>query len=172
MTFALEVWYDQGICTLYTVRKEDASIAETDKFFLAAEKHVQHQVELQKLLILILKQIGDKHGALPVFFSREEHNVIALPHSGRRVVKEVTHYFPNFPFRLFALRISNNIAILFNGGLKTSQSLQGSPDLRVKWQEANRMALAIIEALKDGTLWVQGNSLKSELPLSEVWLHS
>ena len=150
-TFVLELWNDEcRKCTFYTVRWENAQQSETDKFF---EKYysIDHMKEAtQQLLSFVLDSIGQDHGAIDILFNRIENEVVGLPNRGRVVVGEVVFLFPNFPLRLYAFRIKDrsDLVVLFNGGIKSSQTNQGSRDLHLKWVEACQFARRIDEALR------------------------
>ena len=79
-TFALEIFDDQGqVCTFYTVRWEDATLSETDKFFQKFRYDEQLKNSLRELASFLEVVIGDEHGALEYFF-RFENAAQALPH--------------------------------------------------------------------------------------------
>jgi hypothetical protein len=151
-TFNLELWDDEGAkCSFYTVRKEDARDNEADKFFYKYYAVPELAVEIQQLMIFILESIGNVHGAIDILFNRYENEVVGLPNKGRAVLGDVSFLFPNFPLRLFALRINNrpDLVVLFNGGRKTAQTNQESKDLNLKWIEACQFAKRIEEALRN-----------------------
>jgi len=52
------------------------------------------------------------------------------------------------------LRISDSLVILFDGGLKTAQTAQESPDLAQKFEDANFFAETITQALIDRLLTI------------------
>ena len=163
-TFELEIWDDETErVTFYTVRWQDADISETDKFFEKYEKTEQEAV--QTLLSLLIDAIGTDHGAVDVFFNRPEDGVFGLPPKGRITVDEITFRFPNFPLRLYALRINDreDLVVLFNGGTKTSQANQESPDLNLKFREAVSFGKRIEQALQEGMIGIdeESRTLKS-----------
>ena len=87
-TFALEIFDDQGqVCTFYTVRWEDATLSETDKFFQKFRYNEQLKNSLRELASFLEVVIGDKHGALEYFF-RFENAAQALPPSGTYKVQD------------------------------------------------------------------------------------
>ena len=156
-TFVLEVWDDESArCTFYTVRWEDAEQNETDKFFIKYHSIVEWKEATQQLLSFVLDSIGEDHGAIDALFNRFENEVVGLPNRGKVTVGEITFLFPNFPLRLYALRINNrsDLVVLFNGGVKSSQSNQGSRDLNLKWREACQFARRIEEALRNNEIVV------------------
>jgi hypothetical protein len=151
----LEIWDDESYkCKFYTVRKEGAKNSETDKFFLKYSSNPELVREVQELLSFILESIGNTYGAIDILFNRYENQVIGLPNKGRVVLGGASFLFPNFPLRLYALRINDrsDMVVLFNGGRKTSQTNQGSRDLNLKWIEACLFAKRIEDALKAGEI--------------------
>lgn len=149
-TFALEIWDDEGSkCTFYSVRWDDAEENETDKFFSKYDGKTEFKQATQLLLSFVLDSIGEDHGAIDILFNRFENEVIGLPNKGKVNVGEIVFLYPDFPLRLYALRINNrsDLVVLFNGGIKSARTNQGSRDLNLKWLEACRFAKRIEEAL-------------------------
>ena len=56
-------------------------------------------------------------GALKVFF-RFENAAQAIPPCGTYKVEDIYINYANFPLRLYCLRISETLVVLFNGGEK------------------------------------------------------
>lgn len=151
--FALEIFDDQGdVCTFYTVRWEDAELSETDKFFLKYENDSTFGRPLQELVKFISKKIGNEKGALAYFF-RFENTAQALPPSGKYKVEEAYINYGNFPLRLYCLRISETLVVLFNGGEKTADTAQGGKT-SMAFHEANIFAKRILDALKQEDIYI------------------
>lgn len=152
-TFALEIWYDEGsICTFYTVRRlteEDDAASETDRFFdtYAVPEHPLEEKALQ-LFRLITESIGNRYGATDDFFDRAENLAQALPPKPKHWVEEIKALGIHFPLRLFCYRVTENIVILFNGGIKASQTTQDSENLSVKFYQAQTFVKKIEAALR------------------------
>lgn len=158
--FALEIWDDEGAkCTFYTVRYDDLHINETDLFFDKYDAIPEYTKANQELLSFIWYSIGDDHGAADELFNRDENEVKGLPVQGKAVLDEITYHYPNFPLRLYALKITNNIVILFNGGVKDDETNQKS-SLHLIWREACEFAKRINEALRDGSIIVDEKNRK------------
>ena len=160
-SFVLEIWDDEASkCTFYSVRWEDAGQNETDKFFKKYDALPEFKRPVQQLLSFILDSIGEDHGAVDALFNRFENEVIGLPNKGKVNVAGIVFLYPNFPLRLYALRINNrpDLVILFNGGTKSSQTNQGSKDLNLKWIEACQFAKRIEEALRDKEIIVDNKN--------------
>lgn len=152
--FALEIWDDEAAkCTFYTVKQDDAKTNETDLFFEKYNAIKAYKEASQELLSFILLSIGNDHGAKDELFNRDENEVKGLPVQGKRTIENITYHFPNFPLRLYALKITNNIVILFNGGIKDGPTNQTS-SLHLEWRAACEFAKRINEALFDGTIIV------------------
>lgn len=161
--FTLEIWDDEAKkCTFYTVRWEDARQNETDKFFNKYDAIAEFKKPIQQLLSFVLDSIGDDHGAIDQLFNRFENEVVGLPNKGRVNVGGIVFLYPNFPLRLYALRVNHHpdLVILFNGGAKSSQTNQGSRDINLKWIEACQFARRIEEALRDKEIIVDHKKRK------------
>jgi len=157
--FVLEVWDDEcSKCTFYTVRFDTEDINETDRFFSAYETPHKFQEANQQLLTFIINSIGNDHGALDQFFNRPENEVWGLPHQGKLKLEEILWY-PDFPLRLYALKITDEIVILFNGGIKDNTTNQKS-SLHLKWREACEFAKRINYAIQDGTIIIDYHQRK------------
>ena len=154
--FALEKFDEQGsLCTFYTVRWEKAKISETDKLFNKYENDSNFDRPIQELAVFLTKKIGNDKGALEDFF-RFENTAQALPPSGKHKVGELTINYGNFPLRLYCLRISDSLVVLFNGGEKTNRRAQGGNTSMV-FVEANQFAKRILEALRTNEIHITPN---------------
>lgn len=161
--FVLEIWDDEGAkCTFYTVRWDEADDNETDKFFAKYDAVPELKSEVQQLLSFVLDSIGDDHGAIDTLFNRFEQEVTGLPNKGKVNVNGIAFLYPNFPLRLYALRIKNrkDLVVLFNGGVKSAQTNQSSKDLNLKWIEACQFARRIEEALRDKEIIIDAKNRK------------
>ena len=150
--FVLEKWDDEGSkCTFYSVRWQGAKYNETNKFFDRFYAIAEYKQSVQELLSFVLDSIGDAYGAMDILFNRFENEVVGLPNKGRVTIGEILFIYPNFPLRLYALRVSNrkDLVVLFNGGIKSAQTNQNSRDLNLKWLEACRFAKRIDEAIRE-----------------------
>lgn len=169
--FELEIFDDEGSrCTFYTVKWQDAQQSETDKFFTKYKNDEKLKRSLQELAKFLEIVIGEENGALKDFF-RHENNAHALPPSGTYRVDEVTINYGQFPLRLYCLRISDSLVVLFNGGEKTSQTAQGGKTSMV-FQEANQFAKRITEALLGEDIIITNNyrEFRSYNGSSEIFL--
>lgn len=161
-TFAIEIWYDEGsICTFYTVRwvtDDDDAASETDRFFdtYAVPEHPLEEKALQ-LFRLITESIGNRYGATNDFFDRIVNRAQELPPKPKQWVEEIKDLGINFPLRLFCYRLSENIVILFNGGIKESQATQDSKNLSMKFYEAQTFVKKIEEALQSEMIEISDN---------------
>lgn len=155
-TFVLEKWYDEcGLCTFYTVRWEINNESETDRFFLKYEREDKpYNREANELLHLIIESIGNNYGATDDFFDRSKNKAQALPPKPKRWIPDIYEIGIHFPLRLYCLRISESIVVLFNGGIKDHPTDQESDDLRLKFYEAQQFASRITSALLDGSILI------------------
>lgn len=164
----VEIWYDEGTtCTFYTVKyisTESESPPETDKFFdkYAVDGHPQKDEALQ-LFRLITESIGNRYGATDDFFDRHENTAQALPPKPKDRIEEIKGLGINFPLRLYCYRVTKQIVVLFNGGIKSARTVQESGDLRTRYYEAQRFARKIQLALQDEMICISacGRQLES-----------
>jgi hypothetical protein len=151
--FELLIFDDTGSrCTFYTVKQDGHELSETDKFFDKCRKQPHLVRPLQELAKFLSVIIASEKGALPDFF-RFENKAQALPPSGKYVIESITINYGNFPLRLYCLRITDGIVILFNGGEKTSEDAQEGKT-SMAFHEANRFAERIMEALNEGWIFI------------------
>jgi hypothetical protein len=152
--FALEIWYNEGrVCNFYTVRfvSDHDMESETDKFF---EKYSSTKCQFREsafeLFHLITESIGNRYGAIDDFFDRNKNKAQALPPRPKYWIDEIKILGNNFPLRLYCYKISEQIVVLFNGGIKSATTDQLSPDLSLKFNEAQQFAKLISENFVDG----------------------
>ena len=152
--FVLELWDDEGAeCSFYTVRWLEDDQSETDKFFDQMAKLPEQSESLQQLTSFILDVIGEDYGAIDELFNRDENQVQGLPLHGKVSLGDVRFHYPDFPLRLYALRLSHKLVVLFNGGVKDAPTIQeSSGTLSMKWQEALSFAKKITSAWFDGII--------------------
>ena len=160
-TFAIEIWYDEGIsCTFYTVKwvTDDDMSSETDSFFdTYAASEYPHEEKALQLFRLITESIGNKYGATDDFFDRIVNRAQELPPKPKQWVEEIKDLGINFPLRLFCYRVTDQIVILFNGGIKESQATQDSKNLSMKFYEAQSFVKKIEDALQTGMIEISND---------------
>lgn len=163
-TFALEIWYDEGrVCTFYSVKRitvDDDELLEADKFFdkYAIPEHPLEDEALQ-LFRLITQSIGNKYGAIDDFFDRFENKAQALPPKPKKWIEEIKEVGVNFPLRLYCYRITEQIVIIFNGGVKDGISAQESKNLSMKFYEAQRFVEKIEDAIQSEMIKISNDKM-------------
>lgn len=166
-TFVLEKWYEDFKCTIYSVRQDvddENSYTEADKFF---EKYGQSENSdikeaAQLLLRFLVNEICKVHGAKVELFNRNESKAQALPYivdRGSSQIFELNYFYKNFPLRLYCYRISDSIIVLFNGGIKSSDTAQGSPDVSFKFYEAQSYVSKIESAIIDKIITIEDSQI-------------
>jgi hypothetical protein len=95
-------------------------------------------------------------GQLMLYLIGQENEVVGLPNTGKVRIKQLLFAYPNFPLRLYALRLNDrsDMVVLFNGGIKSGWTNQDSRDIHLKWVEACQFAKRIEDALKDGEILI------------------
>lgn len=143
----------------YAFQFEDDDRTETEKFFAKFEEDARFNDDLNNMATW-LSIIGRKYSAKKDFF-RHEGAASALPPPYSKMIHEVIVN----DLRLYCLRISDEVVILANGGIKSSQTVQDSPDLLPHFRFVNAMSKQIDEFMKDGTFKLDGKNI---LKLNEI----
>jgi hypothetical protein len=145
--FALEIWDDTlPLVTYYTVRWDNAMESETEKFFrrfMADDVHKRSFTEI----VALLELFGEQRGAKQRYFERWVDEASELPPKQSIEVDGIEINYADNVLRLFCVRINDHIVILFNGGLKSSQATQDSPDLASKFRDSKKFAKKIWDAI-------------------------
>lgn len=105
-----------------------------------------------ELLTLVVETIGNTYGATDDFINRMKNKGHALPPKPSRRIESIKAFGFHFPLRLYCYRVSEQILILFNGGLKDGRTDQESEDLRMKFYETQSFIAKIEQALRDGMI--------------------
>ena len=131
--------------TFYTVRFEKDlemdEMSEADKFFHKFENNIDNRDELNKMIAL-LEDLGENIGANKALF-RHERRADALPPNKRIVKKYQLFDFlqtEEYKLRLYCLRLSDSVVILFNGGMKTQDDPEKCPNVRTHFNNAQIFA--------------------------------
>lgn len=138
----------------YTFWVEDSNRSEADAFFNRFEGNQQLAHDLN-LLVAWMSEIGQNRGAKPRYF-RFENDANALPPPVRIMAELGDDYCS---LRLYCVRLSEEVVILANGGLKTGRTAQESPDLLAKFRFANKMAHQLVELIRTGELQLRGKEI-------------
>ena len=166
-TFVIEEFERFKKVTFYTVRWDGAELSETDKFIAKYKSSTSNRSDLDEILTLIV-EIGEYRGASDVYFRRHAGKAKELP---PLTAFEIQYFHNNL--RLFCIKVTDNIVILFNGGRKTSQTTQDSPDLNMHFLEAQTFSTKILSALYDKDIIINHStsSLSSGYGDDEIVIH-
>lgn len=157
-TFELEIWNDElDYCTFYSIKCAGKTENEADIFFMRFEDETNPHYENAIIILnMLIDSIGNKYGAIDVFFDRHKNEANALPPKRKKTLPELQVLKLHFPLRLYCYRVTNSIVIIFNGGIKDSRTDQESPDLSMKFFEAQTYAKKIKSAIIDKMLLIGG----------------
>ncbi|MBC3789405.1 hypothetical protein [Spirosoma utsteinense] len=138
----------------YTLQVEGKEQSETDSFFTRFEQEEPLAPDLN-LLVAWIQEIGQRRGARARYF-RFENAASALPPPARIMAELGNDYCQ---FRLYCIRLSDEVVILANGGRKVSQTVQKSPELMTHFRFANKIALQLTELTQSGDLLLDGKQI-------------
>ena len=133
--------------TLYSISFEMDGTTEFEKFVAEFEQNATYNNDYQRI-IAALQVILDK-GALERFFRHEgkmNDNVHAIPIDGGKL-------------RLYCLRLSEQIVILGNGGVKTTKKYQDDPKLYGYVMDLQHFDKMLKENLEKGYVKIEEKEL-------------
>lgn len=123
--------------TFYTLKAEGAALSETDDFLARMAREPAYKDQLE-YLVNWLELIGNnKKGAIFDLF-RQERNCVALPPKGRYLDAAID-------LRLYCHYVSENVVILYNGGIKTAHTAQDCPNVSRHFYNAQSWTKQLIE---------------------------
>ncbi len=168
--FVLEKWHEGSKCTIYSIRQDIddiSSYTEADKFFEKYGQDVDSEIIDAANLILqfLTHEVSEVHGAKIEFFNRNEKKAQALPYkfdTNNKKIIGIDFFYKDFPLRLYCYRLSDNIIVLFNGGKKTLNTAQESPDVSLKFYEAQTYVTKIEEALREKNIKLNKSEIYSD----------
>lgn len=127
--------------TYYSVRFVDKEVTEFEAFVLKHSQQANIQDEWADLMLWMEERLGRRSGALKRFF-RHEGKADALPPEAQYLDID---YEQNI--RLYCLRISDHVVVLFNGGIKTAQKAQDCPRVKPHFANAQYFAATITKSM-------------------------
>lgn len=120
--------------TFYSLQFEGEKDCVTEKFFARVLKSETH-VESSNRLATWIREIGENRKA-DIGLFRDERNAMALPPTGRKMRKK--DYVKDV--RLYCYWVSEEIVILFSGGIKTANAAEKCPNVSMHLHNANKWA--------------------------------
>lgn len=133
--------------TLYSISFEKDGTTEFEKFVSEFEMNAKYNYDYQRIIAAL--QIILNRGALERFFRPEgkiNDNVHAIPIEGSKL-------------RLYCLRISEQIIILGNGGVKSTKKYQDDPKLYGYVIDLQRFEKILKENIEKGYISVHEKEL-------------
>jgi hypothetical protein len=156
-----ELYRFRRVC-FYTARFDDEELSETEKFIrriLKTPELEQEYGEEMDRLTQGFQLIGNVYGARSQYF-RMENNAEALP-PPRGSLQALELGIDN-RLRIYCLRLSDEVVILLGGGIKTAMTVQESPEARMPFQFAQRIAGLVNEALRESRFTIVGPDILSD----------
>jgi len=146
--YIIEKYKDYPTVKIYTVRFKHEKQNETDRFISRFIANDEYKDDFN-IIIYWIRKIGSS-GSLERYF-RPEKKAKAIPlESG-------------YSLRLYCYRINDETLILGNGGVKTSNKVQNSPDCFPHFELMNHVAKKVYWGLNDGRLKLEKGQLSGEL---------
>ncbi|MBS9525842.1 hypothetical protein KI659_17610 [Litoribacter alkaliphilus] len=138
----------------------EGEVSEAEKFFGKMETFAAE--EDSSRFIAVLEEIGDYRGAKERYF-RKEKAFEALPPKNKAVKElQLEEFEPVENWRLYCLRLSDSIVILFNGDIKTANTAQECPNVSPFFYQAEKFTRLIDQAIQEGDIEILPNQLRIE----------
>ncbi|MBK8506211.1 MAG: hypothetical protein IPL46_30815 [Saprospiraceae bacterium] len=159
----LENFLDLDKVRFYTVRLEDQhgdpikERSETEEFMDTFHRDPLVKDEFE-IIINIMNLMGQSGADKDLF--RHEARADALPPDRSKLRKigfDLSHDFQ--ALRLYTMRLSDCVVVLFNGGIKTTAIAQDCPNVRHHFSVANQIAQAIDSAISNQETYIIGKDI-------------
>jgi hypothetical protein len=151
-TYCIEILEEHEKVNLYSIRFENEELTEVEKFFRRFEGLEEYNEDLEAILYYIDK-IAEK-GALERYFrvaeSKMRDGVCAIPIETSRL-------------RLYCLRLSDEILILGNGGVKDRKTYNDTPLLNNVVKLLSRLDDWIKSRIKDNRISLYGKEIRGQI---------
>ena len=144
---ALDVIGQSNKTSLYSISFETDGTTEFEKFVAEFEMNATYNMDYQRIIAAL--QAILRFGALERFFRPEgkmKDSVAAIPLEGGKL-------------RLYCLRISEQIVILGNGGIKTTGSYEEDPKLYGYVMDLQRFEKILKEEMEKGYVSIEEKEL-------------
>lgn len=139
----IELFEEHETVNFYTLRFRNEE-TEVDKFLDKFPEGCEYDEDID-VIIKWIDQIGER-GALERHFRPEGKNVWAVP-------------IETCKLRLYVLRLSDEILILGNGGIKTTRTYNEDPDLNACVELLQKIDGYIKSRIRKGTIQVYGKQI-------------
>lgn len=139
---------NEGIVTMYTLSFVDDELSEFEKFIQKFKDNAQLKRDYQ-IIIYALAKIST-NGAFERYFRPEgkmQDGVCAIPIDSSKL-------------RLYCLRISNNILIIGNGGIKDCRTYEESTDLLGYVMDLQNFGSLIKKGVAEGSLVINETEIE------------
>lgn len=152
--YHIELIEDHDAVNYYSIHLDEEELSELERFFEKFPEGSQYDEDIDTI-IAWLDKIGER-GALERYFRHEGRfgdGVSAIP-------------IETSNLRLYCIRLSDKILIFGNGGVKDSQTWQGSETLSQYVETLVDTNRFIVSRLNDGSLYILDKELIGNLKFS------
>lgn len=141
--------------TYYALQYEEHNESEPNKFFRKLENEVDYEEDITNLVQWLI-EIGENRGAKQYLFRIEEAAEALPPPAKQMKVLELDVE----EIRLYCIRINDNVVILGNGGIKTTNKAQDCPNCGPHFRLINSIARQLNRKISDGEFIISGKLIK------------
>lgn len=141
--------------TFYSAQLGDRLVTEFKDFTIRA---VQIDKEQVAELFRFIQNIGQKYGAAPEHFKKED-NAERLPPPYYHISTEAPN---DYGLRLYCIRLTTKIVILLNGDKKSTQKVQDCKNCKKHFMIAKRISKCIDNAIRDNYIELKNFEIQIE----------
>lgn len=156
----LETELNTPLVRYYTVELEEDG-EQTNllaDFILNHHQDERISEEYHDLLAWIVERMGSMHGARQRYF-RHEGKADGLPPPSYFLDVAYEHNL-----RLYCMRLSDHVVILFSGGVKTADTAQDCPVVAPHFRLAQKLCMAIQEAIRNRDISLINEETELHIP--------
>lgn len=158
----MELFLESEEVTFYTVRQcvddVDHEYSETEKFIREFQDADHYNYEEFAILLKLIEQIGER-GAFVRYF-RQEDKAEALPSKPRNVKDLIIKV--DSKLRLYCIRLSDNVVILCNGGVKNTDGAEFCSNVSTHFRFANKIADKLWLEIRDENMRIVNKHLETD----------
>jgi len=173
----LEVIYDEyEYVNYYTVRLEvdgeKEEFSETEKFFQIYDDENHPHFQEFDTILRVIDGIGNHFRGAELRLFRFEDAAHALPPKIKDAdaVLDI-EIIEHSQLRLYCIRLTNDVVILLNGGVKTTDAVLDCPNVKNHFRFAQAVAKAIDELRKEKSINIVGKEIINLTGEEEITLY-
>lgn len=172
----LEVFYEYDYVSYYTIRLEidekKEALSETDKFYQVYDDVNHPHFNEFDAIMRVIDAMGYHVRGAEAWLFRPENAAHALPPNRKPARKALDiEILEDSQLRLYCIRLTSEVVILLNGGIKTQDNAQDCPNVRGHFSQAQAIAKAIDKLMIDGSIMIEDTEIINNTGEQEIVIY-